>query len=142
MTPVAVTAEKEETCLQTGTQSCDQQRVFFFHPLTVQDGRVAECVRKRSLADTSPRGRRRVSSRDGISPQTLCLVSSKSHCREDFPVCYCVVLGHEILRAKPDPLSFLSGVNATNYNKKLCLQPRGPVTGLSKIQVSSFSHHF
>lgn len=92
--------------------------------------------------DTTPRGRRRVSSRDGISAQTLCLVSSKSHCREDFPVCYCMVLGHETLRAKPDPLSSLSGVNATNYNKKLCLHPPGPVTGLSKTQIGSFSHPF
>ena len=32
--------EKEKTCLQRGMQSCDQQRVFFFHPLKIQDRRV------------------------------------------------------------------------------------------------------
>lgn len=38
----AVAVEKEETCLQTGMQSCDQQRVFFFHPLKIQDRRVTD----------------------------------------------------------------------------------------------------
>lgn len=36
----AVAVEKEETCLQTGMQSCDRQKIFFFHPLKTQDRRV------------------------------------------------------------------------------------------------------
>lgn len=70
-TPSFLTAaaeqEKEETWPQTGMQSCDQPRAFFFHPLMPSD-RSLMAVRKKSPTDTSPGGRRRGSSGGGGIP--------------------------------------------------------------------------
>lgn len=83
----AAVLEKEEICPQTGMQSCDQPRAFFFHPL-MPSGWLLKAVRKRSPTDTSPGGRRRgSSSRESravvevtLLPRLLCLVSSEPHC--------------------------------------------------------------
>lgn len=95
-TPSPLTAaavqEKEETSPQKkkGMQSCDQPRAFLFHPL-MTSSRLLVAVRKRSLTDTNPGGRRRgSSSRDSRAvvevaflPRLLCLVSSEPHCSQD-----------------------------------------------------------
>lgn len=47
-------------------------------------------------------------------PTIPCLVSSESHCSEDFPACQRVVSGQETLGTKIDLLSFLSDMNATD----------------------------
>lgn len=91
---MAVAVEKEETCLQTGMQSCDCQKIFFFHPLKIQDRRVTnvcqeeephrhEPMRKEEGQQQQKESRAAVEM--AFQPRLPCLVSSESHCSEASP---------------------------------------------------------
>lgn len=51
----AAVEEKEETCPQTGMQSHDQPRAFFFHPLMTRDRQVTDGCQEEEPHTHKPR---------------------------------------------------------------------------------------
>lgn len=74
-------------------QSCDRQRVFFFHPLKLEDRRVTDLCQEEEPHRHKParkdegQQQQQKKSRAVVEMAFLCPVSSESHCSEDFPAC-------------------------------------------------------